>query len=60
MAEWYEKELELFQTLLKEMHAIKPQNQLIGQCYPWEFITGAWEIRHTIFPKCLHDQKGHL
>jgi len=54
------QEWELCQTLLKEIHAIKPQNQLIGRCYPWEFITGAWETRHTILPKCLRNQKGHL
>lgn len=36
---------------------LKPQNQLIGQCYPWEFITGAWETRHGTFPKALRNQK---
>lgn len=43
----------------KEMPAIKPQSQLIGRCYPGEFITGAWENRPAIFAKCLHNQKGH-
>lgn len=28
------QEWELCQTFLKENHAIKPQNQLIGRCYP--------------------------
>lgn len=28
------KEWEFCQTLLKEICAIKPQNQLIGRCYP--------------------------
>lgn len=35
VVEWEGKKLwEFCQTLLKDIHAIKPQNQLIGRCYP--------------------------
>lgn len=51
------QEWELCQTFLKENHAIKPQNQLIGRCYPWEFITGAWETSLASSPSGSRTRK---